>query len=454
MNKETANQNTNQDMDLIMEEKEVLKQFRELLDQQGMGGQSMDFMELFQYMAGIQLQLAAMTSELGSVRQELSQLRESHPKAVKENLMNQSAHLQKKITNLSERLSAAKDCLVKTAAQAISTFKEKGRSGMYKVLRKGISSVKSALAGCREQMVEIMTNYEKTANQIDSIGDELKQIGNSVSNVGRLLAGKGTKEVSDEKPGVGITRAVNRPVKSVVSSLRKNIDTIDQAIEKLNRLSESLSVEKEKADESQKVVTFTVAECGEFHDFGEYYEDITSAAKAISIFNQIPPERMNGIPSIGIKIHTEGTESYEDIQMDIVSGGIADLEILDYIPDVTNNPKAMEMIAELINQLPKIEVRGSLEKWQTARNAEEQMDKLSEYKPLAKIEELEECNYNMIDNVLNNEKTKEKKQTGRISIKEKLSEKRAVVKQKDRTEKEAAEKGAEKKTEKMKNQII
>lgn len=39
---------------------------------------------------------------------------------------------------------------------------------------------------------------------------------------------------------------------------------------------------------------------------------------------------------------------------------------------------------------------------QTARRAKELLDKLAEYKPLAKVEELEEQNYNMIDNVLNN----------------------------------------------------
>ena len=82
-------------------------------------------------------------------------------------------------------------------------------------------------------------------NQIDSIGDELKQIGNSVSNVGRLLAGKGTKEVSDEKPGVGLTRAVNTPVKKAVENLRKKIDGADQAFEKLDRLSARLDAGKE-----------------------------------------------------------------------------------------------------------------------------------------------------------------------------------------------------------------
>lgn len=296
-------------------------------------------------------------------------------------------------------------------------------------------------------------------------------------------------------------------------------------------LEEKRAAMQEKAAEQaqegkQTVVTLTVAECGEFHNFGEYHENIAGVEEAIAIFNRIPPERMNGIPSIGINIHTEGTESYEDTQMDIVSGGVADLEFLDYVPDITDNPKAVEVIAELIDKLPDIEVRGSQEKWQaaflaaeidqlsydfdtyqynhtvedreaqianitedirngntgylndflnalisdsiregmtdifgkgtelddsegvqTARKAKELLDRLAEYKPLAKVEELEECNYNMIDNVLNNEKPKEEKQAGRISIKEKLAEKKAVIEQKDKAEREVPEKGTEKKSE-------
>ena len=84
---------------------------------------------------------------------------------------------------------------------------------------------------------------------------------------------------------------------------------------------------------------------------------------------------------------------------------------------------------------------------QIARKAKELLDRLAEYKPLAKIEELEECNYNMIDNVLNNEKPKEEKQTGRVSIKEKLAEKKAVIEQRDKAEREVPEKGTEKKSE-------
>ena len=101
---------------------------------------------------------------------------------------------------------------------------------------------------------------------------------------------------------------------------------------------------------------------------------------------------------------------------------------------------------------------GNLEEWlneviaegalpEEEKQAKELLEKLAEYKPLAKVEELEECNYNMIDNVLNNEKPKEEKQAGRISIKEKLAEKKAVIEQRDKSDKEAPEKGTEKKSE-------
>ena len=116
---------------------------------------------------------------------------------------------------------------------------------MCAVVQKGLSGIKSVLAGYQEKLQEVKTDYEKTANQIDSIGDELKQIGNSVSNVGRLVAGKGTKEVSDEKPGVALTRIINKPIKDVVARLQKSIDTLDRALEKLDKLSARFMVEKE-----------------------------------------------------------------------------------------------------------------------------------------------------------------------------------------------------------------
>ena len=258
-------------------------------------------------------------------------------------------------------------------------------------------------------------------------------------------------------------------------------------------------------------VTLTVAECGEFHSLGEFYENIPTVEEAIAIWKQIPPERMNGIPAIGINIHTPGTEAFEDVGIDVLTGKRIDLDILEYIPDIKNNPQAMEVITELVAKLPEMEIDGIMSEemestvwrmrmpeltpaeqlaveidrftfdydpdlyrdntqnmtenvselaetlaqrdtqdiaaWlsdvaaegtepEEAERAKELLEKLAEYKPLAKIEELEEQNYNMVDNVLNNgagEKAQKEEQkmqdrpAARTSLKARLAEKKALV---------------------------
>ena len=77
------------------------------------------------------------------------------------------------------------------------------------------------------------------------------------------------------------------------------------------------------------------------------------------------------------------------------------------------------------------------------KTAKELADKLKEYKPLAKVEEIEEQNYNMIDNVLNNgcEKfiKKDEKQQNNVSLKERLEKKKEKIAVKQMQEKPGME---------------
>ena len=236
----TAGQGVEQKTD----EEEVLKQFMELLGNQGMEGQMKELMEFFRYAVGAQRQFGEILDELQGVRQELSRMQEKQPEPEAGGFMDNVERFQKNLTALSERLSAVKDSFMETAAQSVRAFKEKGKAGMCKVLQKGISGIKKMLADYRKCLVDIMADYQKTADRIDGVGNELKQIGNSVSNVGRLIAGKAVKEASDEMPGVSLTRALNHPVKRTVEKLQKNIDMADKALERLDRLSDSLQAGK------------------------------------------------------------------------------------------------------------------------------------------------------------------------------------------------------------------
>ena len=248
-------------------------------------------------------------------------------------------------------------------------------------------------------------------------------------------------------------------------------------------------------------VTFTVAECGEFHNMGEYHEGIETIEEAIQIYQAIDPSRMNGIPSLGVNMHIEGTEEWEDEQADILSGKCIDVDFLNYTPELRDTPKVQDALKKLIVAFPEKEVNDRETKEQkiqalaaeldqlsyeidtygyrdsvsdresqiqmiaddirtgnvkplsiflqasidegidedSERRAKELLVKLAEYKPLAKIEELEEQNYNMIDDRLNNgvekfnreeeKKEQQEKQQARSSLKERLAAKQKEVAQ-------------------------
>ncbi len=261
-------------------------------------------------------------------------------------------------------------------------------------------------------------------------------------------------------------------------------------------------LEKEPMVEPETVhITFTVAECGEFHNMGEYHEGIETIEEAMKLYNAIDPSRMHGIPSIGVNMHIEGTEEWEDEQVDIVSGKCIAVDFLNYTPELRDTPTVQNALQKLIAAYPDKEVNdretkeakiqtlaaeldqlsqdidpygyadtvsdreaqvlmiaddirnGNIEPLQdflqtaieegtdedSERHAKELLAKLAEYKPLAKIEELEEQNYNMIDDRLNNgvekfnreeeKKEQQEKPQARSSLKERLAAKQKEVAQ-------------------------
>ena len=103
-----------------------------------------------------------------------------------------------------------------------------------------------------------------------------------------------------------------------------------------------------------KHLTFTVAECGEYHSaVGTYRDDIATVEEAIDIYRKIDRERVHGIPSIGIKRHVDGNESWMDSQVDIVTGTTIDLGYLRYFEsELWSDARVQEAIRKLIDAFP------------------------------------------------------------------------------------------------------
>ena len=120
------------------------------------------------------------------------------------------------------------------------------------------------------------------------------------------------------------------------------------------RVAENTAVKEEK-----KVITLTVAECMEFHSMGEFHENIKSVAEAVAKFKAIPPERMNGVPAIGIRA-ADPKDPDEYMEMDVLVGRRLDLDKLHYVPEIADSWQAQQMIASLIHEMPDVKVVGQI----------------------------------------------------------------------------------------------
>lgn len=133
--------------------------------------------------------------------------------------------------------------------------------------------------------------------------------------------------------------------------LTKNLEDIE--LEGF-RVAENTAVKEEK-----KVITLTVAECMEFHSMGEFHENIKSVAEAVAKFKAIPPERMHGVPAIGIRA-ADPKDPDEYTEMDVLIGRRIDMDMLRYIPEIADNWQAQQMIASLIHEMPDVKVVGQI----------------------------------------------------------------------------------------------
>lgn len=109
-------------------------------------------------------------------------------------------------------------------------------------------------------------------------------------------------------------------------------------------------------------ITYTVAECGEFHSMGRYRDDVESVNEAIDLWNEYKEGNLNGVPSIGILVHTPGQSERDDTQVDLVSGKTMDLDMIRYYPAIHTEEAAIQKICELVENLHDVEVTGKVPK--------------------------------------------------------------------------------------------
>jgi len=409
----------------------------------------------------------------------------------------------------------------------------------------------------REKVIQIAEDYglDVTVEDVIVSGSRCRGLENAESDLDVVVSYSGSERendlfntLKDEHMYFGKVELDINPINTAETGpLAQYLPGVEKYLEeKAEKMEQDKIVAFPEKKEPKQIVTFTVAESSEFHSFGELHEGIPTLQDAIEVYEKLKHESaLNGIPGLGINVHTVGTEKMDDLQWDFMTGNTIDLEGLMYMPEMSQNEEVVEALHQLADKYPEAKIIGrfpdepeqpqqtfghdvqkseeeldavkpvaelssiqlaqeidafardfdfydyndmvddrdanvrqlaeSIESGNTGdisdvlqgiladedgtaedqRKAKELIDKLAEYKPLAKVEEREEQNYNMIDNVINNlpqdpEEKKEpapqremreaevKKVRKRVSMKALLPLKKAEVAEREKKPPEAS----------------
>lgn len=98
-------------------------------------------------------------------------------------------------------------------------------------------------------------------------------------------------------------------------------------------------------EKKEPTISFYVAECGEFHNMGEYHEGIETLEEAIALYDQIPSERMNGVKSIGFVLHDDSI--YDDMDCDLMQGNRVLIDVVNDIGHYRESPLVQNALSQL-----------------------------------------------------------------------------------------------------------
>lgn len=227
-----------------------------------------------------------------------------------------------------------------------------------------INPIQADKSGNIAEFLQQATIYMES-EMVFSIGNRYIYIQNATEGYDYTIYGLDMKEIDGgvyDDSDISIYEALDE----IVADLREYPDgnIVKGSVRKDSPLVPvNLDEFEEAVERSQYVppkITYTVAECGEFHSMGRYRDDIENVNEAITLWNEYKKGTLNGVPSIGILVYTPGQTELEDVQVDLVSGKTMDLDMIWYYPEINTEEIAIQKICELVENLHDVEVIGKV----------------------------------------------------------------------------------------------
>lgn len=225
-----------------------LKEFFKLLNENGQKQEAAEFSALLSQFDTMEKQYETVLAELAAVRGQLEKLHDGDYKTA---AIRDNQHTQSGVSQAKEHLTGLKADLTQRIKNTVTAVKQHGISALNKVF--DFLGVKTALSGMKENLQSSIESAQKSIDRINGIGSELHALNEHTKNLGRVLTGKETKELTARDEDKGILAAVAKPIKRQKATLEGMAKSVDKAIARVERLEQAAARGKGKPSIRQEL---------------------------------------------------------------------------------------------------------------------------------------------------------------------------------------------------------
>ncbi len=190
------------------------------------------------YIENMEYNLSVMMSEIQEMHNEVNRLQNKGIRAKCAQIITKA---EDKIQQAKTMVSITKIKMIQSAENAVKSFKAKGKAALVQAVE--AMKIPTVLSSMKKGFSYAMESMRQSAGRVDSIRQELHEVGGHMKNAGRALLGKPARQPQKLETDKGI-----------LAKLRDFLDSCGKAFSKMERGADHLlgKIQRDKTPEEQK----------------------------------------------------------------------------------------------------------------------------------------------------------------------------------------------------------
>lgn len=236
------------------DEMKAALEFAKLLKQSQKPAQAANVLAMIAYTKQLDEKLDTALQEISSLKGQLEKMnQEYNPKSLTQYLKETTGEMKERYHDMKKQVTEIKAEMNEKAKELVTAVKQKGKQALNRISE--FFKIGEKLEKFRDKTKSQIEKVESTIERIDAFENGMRKAGQEAANAMRAIAGKEKRGYVEEK--VSKMNIIKRPYMEQKEHLEKMLNFTESALEKCNKLSEDVELQKTKLlKDDENVVPF------------------------------------------------------------------------------------------------------------------------------------------------------------------------------------------------------